>query len=88
MNITDKIKKNIEANTVKNGTVITFVSGGKYTYAAVAVKGSWYITSATSADYRSYFGKSVFSNTEMMEILSRSGVSKVKVATKWSKAKK
>lgn len=58
---------------VKEGTVIKFVSGGLYTYAAIFVNNSWYLTGT------GYFG-SVLSNEEFIEkVLSK--VEDIEVAT-------
>lgn len=58
------------------GMVVSFTSGGKYTYAAVFADGLWYVTGGGR-----YWGKDRFSHKAFMEILSES--TDVRVATQW-----
>jgi len=64
-------------NVVEDGTVVRFVSGGVYSYAAIYVNNRWYLT---GNGY--YFGGNVFTNEDFMEnVLGNSGTDNVEIAT-------
>lgn len=84
MNIVKMLKKEVnrEAN-IPEETVIKFISGDLYSYAAIWVAGYWWITGTAN-----YFGKNKFEHQEFMSLLNKSGITEVKIATDWELLKR
>lgn len=74
-----KVTKGVDRDRFDDGTAIRWVSGGRYTYAALKAGGRWWITGGSAT----FYGKSVFTFTELVNILRRDDVSDVAVATSW-----
>ena len=57
-----KVLSKNKSKKVADGSIVRFVSGGTYTYAALFVAGRWYLT---GNGY--YFGGNVFTNEQFIE---------------------
>lgn len=75
-----KVLKKKNVDEFADGTVIRFVSGGKYTYVVIKAAGFWYISS--SADFFGV-GQRFTYDTLVFEILARSDVTNIEVAADW-----
>lgn len=74
-----KALKNRITDRFETGDVIRWTSNGRYTYAVVKDgRGLWTITGAGS-----WYGKGSFTFDELVDVLNRSEVSDVVVATGW-----
>ena len=63
----------------KDGDVIKFTSGGKYTYVVLKAGGRWWITGVYD-----FFGVGrVFDFEKLLEILSDGNVTDIQVASDW-----
>ena len=71
--------KNKAADTFKEGDVIRWKSGDKYTYAVVKAGGRWWITGTAV-----YYGKQIFTFDELVKILQMSEVTDIAVAVDWA----
>ena len=66
-------------DTFEVGTVIRWTSSDKYTYAAIKSPIGWF---STAASYNTYV-KQVMTFEELLEVLTRSTTSEVKVSKEW-----
>lgn len=75
-----KKKKDKGRKPFADGTVVAWVGGGLYKYAAIFAGGRWYITGGA----RFYGGKPSYSDEEFMNILGRPDATDVRVAAEWT----
>jgi hypothetical protein len=68
-------------DTFEVGTVIRWVGGGRYTYAAIKTSVGWFTTA------RGYDGNGIVSKQyeydELVEVLSKGDATDIEVATAW-----
>lgn len=79
MSAVDAIRKDLKrVGRIEPGTVVKFVSGGEYTYAALFVAGNWWLTGSAG-----HFTRTC-SHAEFIErVLSGPDITDVQVATAW-----
>lgn len=70
--------KGKEIDPWAEGTVIRWLSGGRYLYAVIKSNGRWWITGTAA-----FYGQQVLSYLELLEILSRAGVADIQVVAEW-----
>lgn len=63
----------------EDNTVVRWVSAGRYNYAAIKTVAGWFTTANNNA-----FVPGVVTYEELLDILARSEVSQVAVATEWA----
>jgi hypothetical protein len=77
------LKKALKGKTVDKfevGTVIRWMSAGKWAYVSIKTDAGWF----TSARTNNYYVDSKFDNFEaMLEVLARSETTDIEVATEW-----
>lgn len=69
--------KRKETDPWAEGTVIRWLSGGRYLHAVIKGNDCWFITRTA------VYGQQVFSYRELLEILSRADVADIQVAAEW-----
>lgn len=62
-----------------DGTVIRYKAADRFTYALLKTGGKWWITGSGA-----WYGKRTFDYDEVVEILGRSDVTDIRVATAWT----
>ena len=68
--------KRKETDPWAEGTVIRWLSGGRYLYAVIKGNDRWSITGT-------FYGQQVFSYQKLLEILSRADVTDIQVVAEW-----
>lgn len=74
-----KALKGKKTDSWAEGTVIRWLSGGRYSYAAIKTPVGWYTTAVET----NRFVPQVLKYESLIEVLSRSEVSNIAVASEW-----
>lgn len=73
----------VKRDTFEDGTVIRWVASGRYTYAALKTPVGWYTTAKAMPDYAQRVPQ-VVNFEQLLNVLGKSEVSKIEVATEWT----
>lgn len=72
----------VKRDTFEDGTVIRWLASGRYTYAALKTPVGWYTTAKAMPDYAQRVPQ-VVNFEQLLNVLGKSEVSKIEVASTW-----